>query len=139
MSTTVETLSLERKIKMHEAREAIINRLAPTLQSQIDLDKFLQAIVSELGQMMDVERCDVIQLAGTGPGGRALTSTATDKITVSAAAMKPGLPSGPGTRSVLMGKGSGTSSTPSTSCRPCPRRRARSRSTTSSPVSASSM
>jgi transcriptional regulator with GAF, ATPase, and Fis domain len=51
---------------MYEAREAIINRLAPTLQSEIDLDKFLQAIVSELGQMMDVDRCDVIQLAGSG-------------------------------------------------------------------------
>ena len=64
--TSAQTLSLERKIKMHEAREAIINRLAPTLQSQIDLDKFLQAIVSELGQMMGVDRCDVIQLADSG-------------------------------------------------------------------------
>ncbi|MFL6210975.1 MAG: sigma 54-interacting transcriptional regulator [Pyrinomonadaceae bacterium] len=61
---SAQALSLERKIKMHEAREAIINRLAPTLQSQIDLDKFLQAIVSELGQMMGVDRCDVIQLGG---------------------------------------------------------------------------
>ena len=63
---SAQTLSLERKSRMYEAREAIINRLAPTLQSEIDLDKFLQAIVSELGQMMDVDRCDVIQLAGTG-------------------------------------------------------------------------
>ncbi|MDQ1523350.1 MAG: hypothetical protein QOE47_1274, partial [Pyrinomonadaceae bacterium] len=28
--TSLESLSLERKIKMHEAREAIINRLAPS-------------------------------------------------------------------------------------------------------------
>ena len=61
--TSLETLSLERKIKMHEAREAIINRLAPTIHTKIDLDKFLQAVVSELGQMMNVDRCDVIQLA----------------------------------------------------------------------------
>ncbi|HEV7905249.1 MAG TPA: sigma 54-interacting transcriptional regulator [Pyrinomonadaceae bacterium] len=64
--TSIETLSLERKIKMHEAREAIINRLAPTIHTKIDLDKFLQAVVSELGQMMHVDRCDVIQLASEG-------------------------------------------------------------------------
>ncbi|HEY0078342.1 MAG TPA: sigma 54-interacting transcriptional regulator [Pyrinomonadaceae bacterium] len=67
MSTsTVQTLSLERKIKMHEAREAIINRLAPNIHSEIDLDKFLHAIVSELGRMMDVDRCDVLQLTQGG-------------------------------------------------------------------------
>ncbi len=63
---SAQALSLERKSRMYEAREAIINRLAPTLQSEIDLDKFLQAIVSELGRMMDVDRCDVIQLAQGG-------------------------------------------------------------------------
>ncbi|HVF55895.1 MAG TPA: sigma 54-interacting transcriptional regulator, partial [Pyrinomonadaceae bacterium] len=65
-STTVQTLSLERKIKMHEAREAIINRLAPNINSGIDLDKFLSAIVAELGRMMGVDRCDVIQLVSSG-------------------------------------------------------------------------
>ncbi len=48
---------------MHEAREAIINRLAPNIHSEIDLDKFLSAIVAELGRMMEVDRCDVLQLA----------------------------------------------------------------------------
>ncbi|MBA3440487.1 MAG: sigma 54-interacting transcriptional regulator [Pyrinomonadaceae bacterium] len=66
MSTTAQSLSLEHKIKMHEAREAMINRLAPDLRSEIDLDKFLLAIVSELGRMMNVDRCDVIQLAAKG-------------------------------------------------------------------------
>jgi transcriptional regulator with GAF, ATPase, and Fis domain len=47
---------------MHEAREAIINRLAMTLPSAINLDRFLNVIVSELGRMMNVDRCDVIQL-----------------------------------------------------------------------------
>ena len=65
-TTTVQTLSLERKIKMHEAREALINRLAPNIHSEIDLDRFLRAIVAELGRMMDVDRCDVIQLAAAG-------------------------------------------------------------------------
>ncbi len=62
MSDTVQALSLERKIKMHEAREGIINRLALTLPSAINLDRFLTVIVSELGRMMNVDRCDVIQL-----------------------------------------------------------------------------
>jgi hypothetical protein len=47
---------------MHEAREAIINRLAMTLPTAINLDRFLNVIVSELGRMMNVDRCDVIQL-----------------------------------------------------------------------------
>src|SRR5687767_10979845 len=62
MSNTAQSLSLERKIKMHEAREGIINRLAMTLPRAINLDRFLTVIVSELGRMMDVDRCDVIQL-----------------------------------------------------------------------------
>lgn len=62
MSNTVQSLSLERKIKMHEAREGIINRLAMTLPRAINLDRFLTVIVSELGRMMEVDRCDVIQL-----------------------------------------------------------------------------
>jgi two-component system response regulator HydG len=64
--SSAQSLSLEGKIKMHEAREAIINRLAPNIHSEIDLDKFLHAIVSELGRMMDVDRCDVLQLASGG-------------------------------------------------------------------------
>ncbi len=62
MSNTAQSLSLERKIKMHEAREGIINRLAMTLPRVINLDRFLTVIVSELGRMMEVDRCDVIQL-----------------------------------------------------------------------------
>jgi transcriptional regulator with GAF, ATPase, and Fis domain len=62
MSNSAQSLSLERKIKMHEAREAIINRLARTLPSAINLDRFLNVIVSELGRMMNADRCDVIQL-----------------------------------------------------------------------------
>ncbi|MGB8510283.1 MAG: GAF domain-containing protein, partial [Pyrinomonadaceae bacterium] len=64
--TTAQALPLERKTKMYEAREAIIDRLAPSIHSEIDLDKFLRAVVSELGRMMDVDRCDVIQLAAAG-------------------------------------------------------------------------
>src|SRR5258706_13916651 len=62
MSDTANSLYIERKIKMQEAREGIINRLALTLTTSINLDRFLNVIVSELGRMMNVDRCDVIQL-----------------------------------------------------------------------------
>src|SRR6267154_3211284 len=65
MSEAAQSLSLERKIKMHEAREAIIDRLAVALPTTINLDRFLNVIVSELGRMMNVDRCDVIQLTST--------------------------------------------------------------------------
>lgn len=56
------TLSLERKIKMHEAREAIIDRLARDLPTNIELERFLSVVVSELGRMLQADRCDVLQL-----------------------------------------------------------------------------
>lgn len=65
MSNSAQSLSLERKIKMHEAREGIINRLSMTVPSAINLDRFLTVIVSELGRMMEVDRCDVIQLTSS--------------------------------------------------------------------------
>lgn len=57
-----KTLSLERKIKMHEAREGIIDRLARDLPTTIDLERFLNVVVSEIGRMLDAERCDLLQL-----------------------------------------------------------------------------
>jgi len=56
------TLSLDRKIQMHEAREGIIDRLARDLPTSIDLERFLNVIVSELGRMLQADRCDVLQL-----------------------------------------------------------------------------
>jgi len=61
-----ESLSLERKIKMHEAREGIIDRLARDLPTNIDIERFLRVVVSEIGRMMEVDRCDLIQLANDG-------------------------------------------------------------------------
>ncbi len=57
-----ENLSLERKIRMHEAREAIITRLARDLPTNIDLERFLNVVVSEIGRMMNADRCDLLQL-----------------------------------------------------------------------------
>jgi len=63
---TGSSFSLERKLKLHEARESIINRLALKLPTSINLDTFLKVIVAELGQMMEVDRCDVIKLSPEG-------------------------------------------------------------------------
>src|SRR6266849_2635070 len=69
MQTAVETeqsISLERKLKLHEARESIIGRLAQKLPTSINLDSFLKVIVAELGRMMEVDRCDIIKLTPDG-------------------------------------------------------------------------
>ena len=56
-----QTLTLERKIQMHEAREAIIDRLARDLPESIELERFLNVVVSELGRMLQADRCDLLQ------------------------------------------------------------------------------
>jgi Nif-specific regulatory protein len=63
MKIDLETdLSLERKIRMHEAREGIIDRLARDLPTNIDLERFLNVVVSEIGRMLEADRCDLLQL-----------------------------------------------------------------------------
>src|SRR5829696_992876 len=57
-----QSLSLERKMKMHEAREGIINRLARDLPTNIELERFLNVVVSEIGRMLEADRCDLLQL-----------------------------------------------------------------------------
>jgi len=59
-----QALSLERKIKMHEAREGIITRLARDLPTNIELERFLNVVVSEIGRMLEADRCDLLQLVG---------------------------------------------------------------------------
>src|SRR5437588_10688177 len=60
------SLSLERMLKLHEARESMIGRLASNFSTSINLDSFLQVVVAELGQMMEVDRCDIIKLTPDG-------------------------------------------------------------------------
>src|SRR5437773_9036103 len=66
VAETEQSLSLERKLKLHEARESIIGRLALDLPTSINLDSFLKVIVAELGRMMEVDRCDIIKLTAEG-------------------------------------------------------------------------
>src|SRR3989454_2294363 len=66
VAETKQSLSLERKLKLHEARESIIGRLAADLPTSINLDTFLRVIVAELGRMMEVDRCDTIKLTPEG-------------------------------------------------------------------------
>ncbi|HYW73341.1 MAG TPA: sigma 54-interacting transcriptional regulator [Pyrinomonadaceae bacterium] len=63
---TEHSLSLERKLKLHEARESIIGRLAANLPKSVNLDTFLKVIIGELGQMMGVDRADIIKLTPDG-------------------------------------------------------------------------
>jgi transcriptional regulator with GAF, ATPase, and Fis domain len=63
---TDQNLSIERKLKLHEARESIIGRLAANLPTSINLDTFLKVVVAELGRMMEVDRCDIIKLSPEG-------------------------------------------------------------------------
>ncbi len=60
--TAAPALSLERRISMREAREAIIDRLARDLPTDIDLERFLNVVVSEIGRMLHADRCDLLQL-----------------------------------------------------------------------------
>src|SRR2546423_2377088 len=53
---------LERKLRMYQAREAILSRIGSETFSVINLDHFLQATVTEVGKMMSVDRCDVMTL-----------------------------------------------------------------------------
>src|SRR3954453_15981964 len=63
---TGHSFSLERQLKLHEARESIIGRLAAKLPTSINLDSVLQVIVAEMGRMMEVDRCDIIKLTSEG-------------------------------------------------------------------------
>jgi transcriptional regulator with GAF, ATPase, and Fis domain len=47
---------------MHEARDGIITRLARDLPTNIDLERFLNVVVSEIGRMLEADRCDLLQL-----------------------------------------------------------------------------
>jgi transcriptional regulator with GAF, ATPase, and Fis domain len=61
-TTEEKKLSFERRLRMQEAREAIIDRLARDLPTNIDLERYLNVVVSEIGKMLDADRCDLLQL-----------------------------------------------------------------------------
>ncbi|HQZ82411.1 MAG TPA: sigma 54-interacting transcriptional regulator [Pyrinomonadaceae bacterium] len=63
-ATGTRSLSSERRSKMLGARDGIIERLAHDLPTKIDLERFLNVVVSEIGRMTDADRCDLIQLDG---------------------------------------------------------------------------
>jgi two-component system, NtrC family, response regulator AtoC len=53
-------------IEMYQTREAILNRINPDVVSVIDIDRLLQGAVTEVGQRLAVDRCNVVTPA---PGG----------------------------------------------------------------------
>ncbi len=68
MSQVVETgsLPLEKRLRMYQARDAIIDRLNPEASQLIDLDKFLRAATDELGKLMEVDRCHLVARSQAG-------------------------------------------------------------------------
>ena len=51
---------LEKRVKLYEQGELLLNKISPDIVSAIDLDNFLRATVNELGKMMGVSRCDLM-------------------------------------------------------------------------------
>ncbi|HZS04330.1 MAG TPA: sigma 54-interacting transcriptional regulator [Blastocatellia bacterium] len=47
-------------IELYEAREEILSRVHPSLSSVIDIDRFLQATVNEVGRRLGVDRCNIV-------------------------------------------------------------------------------
>jgi Nif-specific regulatory protein len=63
----IENATTQAKlIEMYEAREAILKRITPAITSVINLDKFLQATVTEVGRRLSVDRCNVVTPARSG-------------------------------------------------------------------------
>ena len=56
----------ERLLEMYEVRDAILNRISPDIVSVIDIDTFLQSAVTEVGQRLGVDRCNVITPSADG-------------------------------------------------------------------------
>jgi two-component system response regulator HydG len=53
-------LTQSRLIELYEAREEILSRVHPALSSVIDVDRFLQATVNEVGKRLGVDRVNIV-------------------------------------------------------------------------------
>ena len=71
MTTNNDAGSNERRLRMYEAREAVLSRVAQASFSTIDLDSFLRATVTEVGKMMEVDRCDIMLFTPASHGNTA--------------------------------------------------------------------
>ena len=61
-----EEINSAKLIELYEARDALVHKINPEINSVIDMDRFLQATVNELGQQLGVDRCTVITPAKEG-------------------------------------------------------------------------
>src|ERR1044071_2431104 len=64
--STSQALSLKRKLRMYQEREALLGRIGSETFAVINLDHFLQATVTEVGKIMEVDRSDVMTLTPEG-------------------------------------------------------------------------
>ncbi|MFN0124642.1 MAG: hypothetical protein ACKV2V_29420, partial [Blastocatellia bacterium] len=60
MLTEREQFDTTRLIELYEAREEIISRVHPTQSGVIDVDRFLQATVNEVGTRLGVDRANIV-------------------------------------------------------------------------------
>jgi len=60
-----QRLAVEKKLKMYQGLESMLNRISPEICNVIDLGAFLQATVDELGRTMEVCRCEVLAKDGS--------------------------------------------------------------------------
>ncbi len=60
MNQKREKIELEKLLSLYRAKESIINKISPQICSTIDLENFLNAVVNEVGKMMDVDRCNLM-------------------------------------------------------------------------------
>ncbi len=56
----LDSINQAQLLELYEARDALVNRINPEINSVIDMDRFLQATVNELGRLLGVDRCTVI-------------------------------------------------------------------------------
>ncbi|HEY6331399.1 MAG TPA: sigma 54-interacting transcriptional regulator [Blastocatellia bacterium] len=66
MTRNAQMDSFERRLRMYEAREAILSRVSQATFSVLDPHHFLRATVTEVGKMMEVDRCDIMMLTTDG-------------------------------------------------------------------------
>ncbi len=55
-----KALEMEKLLALYRAKESIINKISPQICSTIDLEKFLNAVVKEIGKMTGVDRCNLM-------------------------------------------------------------------------------
>jgi DNA-binding NtrC family response regulator len=66
MTATEPSPAVRQKLAFYEAWERLVNKISPLVSRVINLEGFLQATVTELGRLMDVDRCNLMVYSHQG-------------------------------------------------------------------------